>query len=352
MSLIAASQDDIDEGKHAALADLYFLLTLDASLVDAAEKQASKNELLEGIKKHSALKSIKFIFFLFISFVNQFLPLLFSSLLFPCSSNIHFSPTTSDTFPFFFPTSSLPSLSLPACAEMSVFYQHCVDTLGWDLDATLLSSMQEDNAKELAEIEAKMIKAQEDEGETEIMDANIAKCDMMYRIGCKDEALAVIKEALVGKHVSTGQKIDLELKCIRIAMFHNDTELLKEHIELARALIEQGGDWDRRNRLKVFDGAYRMMVRDFTAAAKNFMSSIATFTSYEVMEYKTFIQRTVYLSLYQLPRSEMKEKIIDSPDVRQVVREVADVKNFVESLYSCDYKAFFAELLTAQRTIW
>ena len=212
--------------------------------------------------------------------------------------------------------------------------------------------MQEDNAKELAEIEAKMIKAKEDEGETEMMDANIAKCDMMYRIGRKDEALAVIKEALVGKHVSTGQKIDLELKCIRIAMFHNDTELLKEHIELARALIEQGGDWDRRNRLKVFDGAYRMMVRDFTAAAKNFMSSIATFTSYEVMEYKTFIQRTVYLSLYQLPRSEMKEKIIDSPDVRQVVREVADVKNFVESLYSCDYKAFFAELLTAQRTIW
>ena len=64
MSLIAASQEDIDEGKHAALADLYFLLTLDASLVDAAEKQASKNELLEGIKKHSALKSLNlFVFF-------------------------------------------------------------------------------------------------------------------------------------------------------------------------------------------------------------------------------------------------------------------------------------------------
>ena len=114
MSLIAASQDDIDEGKHAALADLYFLLTLDASLVDAAEKQASKNELLEGIKKHSALKSIKFIFFLFISFVNQFLPLLFSSLLFPCSSNIHFSPTNSDTFPFFF-SHFISPLPLPPC---------------------------------------------------------------------------------------------------------------------------------------------------------------------------------------------------------------------------------------------
>ena len=57
MSLIAASQEDIDEGKHAALADLYFLLTLDDSLVDAAEKQASKNTLLEGIKKHSESKS-------------------------------------------------------------------------------------------------------------------------------------------------------------------------------------------------------------------------------------------------------------------------------------------------------
>ena len=71
MSLIAASQEDIDEGKHAALADLYFLLTLDASLVDAAEKQASKNELLEGIKKHSALKSLKLFFFFFHSFLKS-----------------------------------------------------------------------------------------------------------------------------------------------------------------------------------------------------------------------------------------------------------------------------------------
>lgn len=196
-----------------------------------------------------------------------------------------------------------------------------------------------------------MEEAKENEGETEMMEQHIAKAEFLFRIGHKDEAVDVIKLALNEKHVSTGQKIDLELKCVRVALFHGDTELLKEHIELCRTLIEDGGDWDRRNRLKIYDGAYRMLVRDFKTAATNFLSSIATFTSYEVMEYTTFIQRTVYLGLFDLPRSDLKEKIIDSPDVRQVVREVEDVKNFVESLYNCNYELFNTELLTAYRTI-
>ena len=53
MSLIAASQEDIDAGKHAALADLHFLLTLNDSIVTPAEKQTTKDQLLEGIKKNS-----------------------------------------------------------------------------------------------------------------------------------------------------------------------------------------------------------------------------------------------------------------------------------------------------------
>ena len=48
MSLIAASAEALAEGKHAALADLHFLLTLDESIVNAAEKQTTKAQLLEG----------------------------------------------------------------------------------------------------------------------------------------------------------------------------------------------------------------------------------------------------------------------------------------------------------------
>jgi|MEHZ01.2.fsa_nt_MEHZ010473437.1_1 hypothetical protein len=56
MSLIQASELDIAEGKHAGLADLHFLLTLDEAFVDAAEKQVTKTTLMEGIKKDSTFQ--------------------------------------------------------------------------------------------------------------------------------------------------------------------------------------------------------------------------------------------------------------------------------------------------------
>ena len=78
-------------------------------------------------------------------------------------------------------------------------------------------------------------------------------------------------------------------------------------------MLEEGGDWDRRNRLKVYEGLYAMSVRwagslvivsfviiivllinfaiilastrDFKLAAKLFLDAISTFTSYELMDY-------------------------------------------------------------------
>ena len=53
MSLIAAAQEDIDAGKHSALPDKLFLLTLDDSIVPAQEKKDIKDQLLDGIKTNS-----------------------------------------------------------------------------------------------------------------------------------------------------------------------------------------------------------------------------------------------------------------------------------------------------------
>jgi len=39
-------------------------------------------------------------------------------------------------------------------------------------------------------------------------------------------------------------------------------------------LIEEGGDWDRRNRLKVYQGLHALMMRDFKTAAKQFLDSL------------------------------------------------------------------------------
>ena len=54
------------------------------------------------------------------------------------------------------------------------------------------------------------------------------------------------------------------------------------------------GDWDRRNRLKVYEGLYAMSIRDFLKAANLFLETISTFTSYELMDYDLFVKYAVY----------------------------------------------------------
>jgi len=77
-------------------------------------------------------------------------------------------------------------------------------------------------------------------------------------------------------------------------------------------LIDEGGDWDRRNRLKVYRGTYCMAVRDFKMAASLFLDTVATFTSYELMDYKTFVTYTVFCSMIALSRPDLREKVVSS----------------------------------------
>ena len=77
------------------------------------------------------------------------------------------------------------------------------------------------------------------------------------------------------------------------------------------SLIEEGGDWDRRNRLKVYQGLYCVAIRDFKQAAELFLDTVSTFTSYELMDYKTFVTYTVYVCMIALKRPDLREKVAD-----------------------------------------
>ena len=81
------------------------------------------------------------------------------------------------------------------------------------------------------------------------------------------------------------------------------------HIFSLRSLIEEGGDWDRRNRLKVYQGLYCVAIRDFKQAAELFVDTVSTFTSYELMDYKTFVTYTVYVCMIALKRPDLREKV-------------------------------------------
>lgn len=59
-------------------------------------------------------------------------------------------------------------------------------------------------------------------------------------------AIAITEE----KTVAAGQKIDLVFMLIRLGLFHMDLGLLREQLDKADRLFREGGDWERKNRLK------------------------------------------------------------------------------------------------------
>lgn len=102
-------------------------------------------------------------------------------------------------------------------------------------------------------------------------------------------------------------------------------------------LVEIGGDWDRRNKLKVYDAFYSMMMRDITKAATLLQGGIATFSSTDICSYNEFMFYAIITNLLILPRSDLKKKIIDNAHVISVVIEAPKLQNLIDSLYTCTY---------------
>jgi len=59
----------------------------------------------------------------------------------------------------------------------------------------------------------------------------------------------------------------------------------------------------------VYQGLYCVAIRDFKQAAELFLDTVSTFTSYELMDYKTFVTYTVYVSMIALDRPDLREKV-------------------------------------------
>ncbi|TIA94171.1 hypothetical protein E3P81_00423 [Wallemia ichthyophaga] len=213
----------------------------------------------------------------------------------------------------------------------------------------LVSTHQPRNQSTVDEIHHAITKAQAEEGESEISD-NLRKLAVHYvRIGDKPASIPAITEA-INKTAGIGHKIDLNLLLIRLGLFTNDHRLITQHIAAAQTLVDQGGDWDRRNRLKVYVGLYALMVRDFHKATTQFLDTLSTFTSYELLEYDEFIIYTVIVSLLTLDRVQLKQRIIESPEVVGLMHNNALIKNLANSLYDCNYALLFKSLAGVEET--
>ena len=67
-----------------------------------------------------------------------------------------------------------------------------------------------------------------------------------------------------------GLRLDLVLSKLRVGLFFDDLTVVKKEIDRAKALLEQGGDWERRNRLKVYEALFLLRIRDLKKASALF----------------------------------------------------------------------------------
>eukprot|EP01090_Pellita_catalonica_P021451 TRINITY_DN8030_c0_g1_i1.p1 TRINITY_DN8030_c0_g1~~TRINITY_DN8030_c0_g1_i1.p1 ORF type:complete len:398 (-),score=67.35 TRINITY_DN8030_c0_g1_i1:86-1108(-) len=228
---------------------------------------------------------------------------------------------------------------------MEPLYTILCEQFNWQRDEELVKKMTSINEAKIKELDATITDAEKNLGESEVREGHLAKAMFYVSIGDKDNAIAQLgttKEKTVG----LGQKLDILFTLIRMGFFWKDLDLVRRNIRKAKALIEKGGDWDRRNRLKVYEGLYYATIRKFKHSATLFLEALATFTAVELFSYNEFIFYTIVVSIVSVDRVTLKEKVIDSPEIRSVINNLDGMQTFLNSLYDSDYNAFFHGLVT------
>ncbi|KAL2755609.1 hypothetical protein ACRALDRAFT_1071149 [Sodiomyces alcalophilus JCM 7366] len=193
--------------------------------------------------------------------------------------------------------------------------------LPWDED--LYQKLKADNDRELEGFQKEEDEAVEQAGDTEVLAAKGKRAEFWARVGDKDRAIAAYEELFEETGI-LGIKIDLVLAIIRMGLFYGDRLLVKKHVERAKTLVDLGGDWDRRNRLKAYEGLYLITVRAYAAAAPLLLDSLSTFTSYELCTYSSLVVYSVLAGSVALKRVDFKSKVVDAPEIKAILGDGED----------------------------
>ena len=202
--------------------------------------------------------------------------------------------------------------------------------------------MEEEDPK-IVELNAKITEAEENSGDAEIRDAILDKAEYLEGKGDKTEALKEYERALL-KAFSVQKRLEIIFFIMKIRFQDGNLEEVKKLISKSKSLLEEGGDWERRNKLKVYEGLYLLVIRDFKKAAPLILEALSTFNCTEIVTFEKMVYYAVILGIVTLNRAELKEKVIHSSDILSTIRDISSLKSFLDSFYKSDYKEFFVSL--------
>ena len=119
--------------------------------------------------------------------------------------------------------------------------------------------------------------------------------------GLNEEAKKTYLEAYE-KTVGISNRLEIYMIVLKILFGENDLERVKKYITKCKALLEEGGDWERKNKLKVYEGLYCLITRDFVTAAKLLIDSMSTFSSPELLSFEKMTFYAVVSGLMTMTR--------------------------------------------------
>ena len=261
-------------------------------------------------------------------------------------------------------------------------YRHLQSTLAYSSPSALtesdLSSLESHHESVVAHLEEAVVTAKDEAGDMEVLHARVDVARHAARSLAKDAALAAYDAVLALPKLSIGKQLDAHLEMARVSSFWNDSKKTKTTLDAAASVVANGGDWDRRNRLKAYQALSFLLVRDAESASKLLAEGIATFSCTELCGYPEFITYAIVTNLLYLKRPELKKSIIDGSEVLQVAKDIPVVVRETSSsqcclprlikacfittflfwpffqirlantLYECDYKAYLHTLVDLQ----
>ena len=223
-----------------------------------------------------------------------------------------------------------PDLESKVCEQITKelenpsLYRYMISSgMKWStLSGEELTKLDAAHSKTLSGLEEKVNEAKESAGDMEVLEARFEVARFAAKSLSKEDALEAYEKIFALPKLSSGKKIDALMEQARVASFYGDTKKNAELIEKAVQLANDGGDWDRRNRLKVYNALSKILARDVKGAASLLIDCIATFSCNELCSYTKFIVYTIICNILHLPRTELKQKIVDGPEILSVANEI------------------------------
>jgi 26S proteasome regulatory subunit N7 len=225
--------------------------------------------------------------------------------------------------------------------SMAPYYELIKELIGDSaIPQSEINEMHKANEAKLESLDHALKDAEANAGDSEIREALVAKVDFFARIGDREKCLELSRQC-TEKTIATGPKLDLIFQRIRLGLAFSDHDLAAKSLQEAREMMKHG-DWERRNRLKVYEGLYCVFVRDLTKGCKLLLDGITTFAATELLTYDQFIFVTAVSAMVTLSRAELKKHIVDSPEV--LSSHLPKVIALVTNLYACKYNLLFDDL--------